>query len=348
MIDIYKLLEMDCIPESMIRWGIRRMLDNKIKAHTLKDIEHQQAKKMAFVTELKSMPIAIETDAANEQHYELPAEFFELVLGPHHKYSSALWEPGVTELDVAESAMLETYIQRARIRDGQQILELGCGWGSFSLYLAQKFPNTQITGVSNSKVQRAYIEAKIADLQLKNLTILTHNMTTFSPACRYDRIISIEMLEHMKNYELLFKRISQWLLPDGLFFVHIFTHREFAYHYEDVDGTDWLTRYFFTGGTMPSMDLFHYFQKHLTLIEQWSVSGTHYEKTANAWLKQMKKKRTQVLPILEMTYGKQNTKKWWAYWKIFFLACAELWGFENGNQWQVSHYLFQKQQIVNL
>ncbi len=342
MINVYTLLESNCVPAFLIRWGIRRMLGQKLAAHTLADIEQQQSEKMAFVSELKSMPIAIETDAANQQHYELPAEFFELVLGPHHKYSSALWLSGIHELADAEAAMLDKYIERARLADGQHILELGCGWGSLSLYLAQMFPNAQIVGVSNSSVQRAYIEQKMSELQLRNLTILTDNMTTFTPSGQYDRIVSVEMLEHMKNYEVLFERISQWLLPTGLFFTHIFTHREFAYHYEDTDGTDWLTRYFFTGGTMPSMDLFHYFQQHLTLIEQWAVSGTHYEKTANAWLENMMKNRAQIWPILEKTYGERQAKRWWVYWKVFFMACAELWGYENGNQWQVSHYLFSK------
>lgn len=342
MTDIYKLMETDIFPDWLIRAGIRRMLAQKFREHSSQNEEEALQKKISFVEELKNSPIAIATDTANEQHYELPAEFFNLVMGQWNKYSSGLWQEGVKNLTQAEEAMLDLYCKRAQLKDGMKVLDLGCGWGSLSLWLARQYPNSQITGLSNSSSQKTFIDKRAKELGIKNLNIVTANIVNHQFDEQFDRILSIEMLEHMKNYKVLFERISSWLKTDGLFFTHIFTHKQFAYHYEDSDGRDWLTRHFFTGGTMPSNDLFHYFQKDLTLIKQWAVSGTHYEKTANEWLKNQYKNKESIIPILKETYGANNAKRWWVYWKVFFMACAELWGYKNGNQWMVSHYLFEK------
>lgn len=339
---IYQLLETDCIPEWLIRAGIRQMLKQKIREETQKNLTLQQEGVMSFIRELKNSPIAIETDAANQQHYELPSRFFELTLGPHRKYSSAYWLPDTQNLAQAEELMLALVCQRANIQDGQRILDLGCGWGSMSLWLAQNYPNAQITGLSNSRTQKAFIEQQARNQNLSNLQIITANVAEWDTNHTFDRIISVEMFEHMKNYEKLLAKVSQWMTSDARLFIHIFTHKTLAYHYEDKDGTDWLTRHFFSGGTMPSDHLLLYFQKEVRIADHWVVSGQHYEKTANVWLKNMLQNRAEILPILAETYGVKETRRWWVYWKLFFLSCAELWGYRQGQEWQVSHYLFEK------
>jgi cyclopropane-fatty-acyl-phospholipid synthase len=340
----YKLLEMNIIPEWLIRLNIRGMLNETIQKNQKPTLAEQQQQKMSFIDELKTLPIAIETNAANDQHYEVPSEFYQWVLGPRRKYSSGLWLQETDTLADAERQMLSVYCSRADIQDGQKILDLGCGWGSLALYLAEHYPNAHITALSNSNSQREYIEWVAQTKGWKNLTVVTANIATYDTDWTFDRILSIEMLEHMKNYELLFEKVSRWITPAGLFFVHIFTHEQFTYHYQDTDGTDWLTRHFFTGGTMPSADLFHYFQKDLKLVNQWSVDGTHYEKTANAWLENMHTNKARILPILKEVYGSKEQTKWWVRWKVFMMACAELWGYKNGKEWSVTHYLFSPQQ----
>ncbi len=342
-----KALESGLVPEPIIRSGIRRLLARKIEQEKLESVEARQARLMAFVEELKKAPIAIETDTANEQHYEVPTEFYNLVLGPRKKYSSGLWKNDTDSFEESENNMLALYCERADIQPGQRVLDLGCGWGSVSLYLAEHYPDCQITGLSNSKTQKEYIDGTAKEKGFENLEIVTGNVVDFEfEANRFDRVISVEMFEHMKNYQQLLAKISRWLTAEGQLFVHIFTHNTFAYHYEDKDGTDWMTRYFFSGGTMPSNDLLHYFQDDLTLVNQWCVNGTHYQKTSEAWLDNMKRHRQEILPILASTYGEKNVTKWWVYWQVFFLACAELWGYDNGNEWLVSHYLFKNKKYT--
>ncbi len=337
---IYNLLETNCVPDAVIRAGIRWMLGQKTLGETAPSLQAQQSRHMDFIKQLKGMPIAIETAAANTQHYEVPTAFFTHVLGPRMKYSSCLWTPHTQTLAQAEEAMLALTCERAQVADGQHILELGCGWGSLSLWLAEKYPNARITGVSNSRTQKAWIDSQCQARGLSNLEIITADMRHFDTDRQFDRVLSVEMFEHMKNYDLLMAKVARWLRPDGLLFVHIFTHRTFSYHYEDTDGTDWLTRYFFTGGTMPANHLLLYFQKDLGIQDHWVVSGQHYEKTANAWVENMYCNRAQVERILAETYGPDQVTRWWVYWKVFFLACAELWGYKGGNDWAVSHYLF--------
>lgn len=334
-------IEQGLVPDAFVRAGIRRLIRERLAEIHAEDASAAAELSHAFADSLSTAPVALVPERANEQHYEVPSAFFADVLGPHRKYSSCWWPEGVETLEAAEAAALEATCARAELQDGQHVLELGCGWGSLTLWMASRYPRSRITAVSNSNSQRAHIEAQAARRGLSNVRILTCDMNGFDIAERFDRVVSVEMFEHMRNWPEMFRRVSGWLKPTGRFFMHVFAHRSTPYAFEERDATDWLTRYFFAGGMMPSDDLALHFQDHLKLVRRWRWNGRHYERTANAWLANMDAHRASVWPLIEDTYGEDAATQWWMRWRVFFMSCAELFGYDSGEQWWVSHYLFE-------
>ncbi len=337
-----ELCERGWLPDPIMRFGIRRLLATRLRNETVGETEQQFERYHRRLDELRHSRIALDTDKANEQHYEVPAEFFRLVLGRHLKYSCSYFGPGVNQLDEAEEKMLALTCERAELVDGQQVLELGCGWGSLTLWMARRFPDSRITAVSNSASQREYILAQAAATGLTNVNVITADANEFEAEGSFDRVVSVEMFEHMRNYQALLAKIAGWLNPGGKLFVHIFCHRQVMYPFNVEGSYDWMAEYFFTGGLMPSEHTLLYFQDDLRLERQWRVPGHHYEKTSNAWLEKLDQHREQTLEIFEPVYGKAEAARWINRWRMFFMACAELFGYEQGTEWLVAHYRFVK------
>ncbi len=353
MMWIDNLLEKNIVPDSFIRVGIQQLLRQRQKESqraTISDPQYLQN----YIDSLKASPIAVETDKANEQHYEVPTEFYLRVLGKHLKYSCALWENELAtipasqwadKLHEAETAMLQLTCERADLSDGQTVLELGCGWGSLSLWMAAHYPNSLIVSVSNSATQKEYIDGQALERGLGNLKVVTADMNDFQTVARFDRIVSVEMFEHMRNYEQLMHKVSNLLVDGGKLFVHIFTHLNTPYFFEDNDGTDWMARYFFSGGQMPSRELLLHFADEVSIERLWHVNGVHYQKTCEAWLQRMDREKDEINDIFKTAYGEHQITKWTVYWRVFFMACAELFGFRGGEEWFVTHYRFVKRGV---
>lgn len=326
------------IPDAALRSGSRLGAGWRERRESRGGIELQERRLRVLVDRMTTGSIAELPEKANEQHYELPAEFLGIVLGPRRKYSSCLWEPGTTTLAQAEEAMLEVTCRRAQVCDGMRILDLGCGWGSLSLWLAERYPNAQITGVSNSHGQREWIEAQARERGFANLRVITADVNTFAPDGRFDRVISVEMFEHLRNWQELLRRISTWLDDDGKLFVHVFTHRSLPYLFEST----WAAERFFSAGVMPSHDLLLRFQRDLELNDRWAVNGTHYQRTLTAWLRQLDQRADEALVLLQSS-GRTpaEARVLLGGWRLFLISAAQMWGYKGGDAWIVSHYLLR-------
>jgi len=338
---LIELAEKGIIPDYFIRQGIVRNCENRLNNENVSNTEKVSSKKQIWIEQMKESPIALVPEKANEQHYEVPPAFFENVLGKHLKYSSGYWPDGVNSLDESEESMLKLSFERAQLADGDSILELGCGWGSLTCYMASKLPNSKITAVSNSKDQKEHILNRCKNQGLDNIEVITADMNDFETENKYDRVVSIEMFEHMRNYKKLLSKISSWLNDDGKLFIHIFTHQSVVYPFENQGEADWMAREFFSGGMMPSHDLLLHFQDDLIIDDVWSMLGTHYEKTSLAWVNKMDANKDSIMKIFLKTYG-DDAKLWFQRWRIFFMSCEKLFGYNNGSEWGVSHYRFNK------
>ena len=327
------------VPDYLLRRGVRNQ--GKQRLQMMKDTDLKQ-EYLTFLKEASSGEIAVHTDDANNQHYEVDFEFFQYCLGKNLKYSSCYWNDDTSSLDEAEEIMLDLYCKRAKIKDGMTVLDVGCGWGSLSLYLAQKYPKSKITGVSNSNSQRKFIEEVAYERGLQNLKIITKDINSFNADEKFDRVISIEMFEHTKNSKKLMNSINKWLNSDGLFFMHVFAHKDNPYYFDTKQKNAWMAKYFFTGGMMPNHNLFKDLNSDLNYQKSWMLSGTHYEKTSNAWLEKMDLNKRKILELFKKKNSNSMAKKKFHFWRLFFIACAEIFGYDEGGEWVVSHHLFKK------
>lgn len=335
-------VERGIVPDAITRIAIRRLCRQRLCNSRNGSADPEDRARARFLDSMRSGPIALVPERANQQHYELPPEFFAAVLGPRLKYSCCYFSSEDTTLPAAEEAALQRTCQRADLDDGQDILELGCGWGSLSFWMAEQFPNSQITAVSNSTVQRLYIESQIASRGVNNLEVVTCDMNNYSAGEEsFDRIVSVEMFEHMRNYESLLSRIASWLKPEGKLFVHIFCHRSLSYPFETDGATNWMGRHFFTGGIMPSADLFQQFDRDMAVSHHSLWSGRHYQRTAEAWLANLDSHHDEVRGILAKVYGANQANRWLNRWRMFFLAVSELFGYSDGKEWCVGRYVME-------
>jgi cyclopropane-fatty-acyl-phospholipid synthase len=339
-----RFLESQAVPHQLVRWAVRTTFARGLHQQRQKGIERQNTQKRALLRKFSRGPIAHHTDEANLQHYEVPTGFFEMVLGARMKYSCCYWPANVKNLEEAEEAMLQLTCTRARIEDGMRILDLGCGWGSLTFWIAEHYPACEVLAVSNSSTQAAYIKQQAQQRGLSGIRTLTANVAELDLEESFDRVISIEMFEHMKNYRALMAKIAGWLEPEGYLFVHHFSHRQFVYEFNAQDPNDWMARTFFSGGTMPSDDLLLYFQDDLKLLSHWTLSGMHYARTLRAWWDRMHLKQSEIKKLLAESYEPDSVGRRFHHWALFFLITEETWALRDGEEYVVTHLLFRKNQ----
>lgn len=337
----FELAERGRVPDPLVRRAVRARTAARLRSLQQGTVDAHWERRRTSMARRAEGPITVATAAANDQHYEVPPALFELMLGPRLKYSAAIWPGADASLAEAEEHTLQLVADRAGLTDGQRILDLGCGWGSFTLWAAERYPNGQIVALSNSRAQRESILARAADRGLSNVVVHTGDAATFELPDRYDRIVSVEMLEHVRNHRQLLARLAKALEPDGRMFVHVFSHRSETWEFDDEDDADWIGRWFFTGGTMPSDDLLLHEQRDLVVVDHWRHAGTHYERTLNAWLEQLDDRRDDALAVLTAAYGADEAARHLQRWRMFLMASAEVWGFRHGGEFIVSHYLFE-------
>ena len=339
--DLMRRAEEGRLPTALVRLGIRRQLARRLRREDPGSLEAEAEREEAFVNLLSEAPLRIDADLANAQHYEVPAAFFERVLGPSRKYSGCLWTPGVHDLEAAEKAMLDLTIDRAGIADGQRVLDLGCGWGAFTIHAAARFPGSRFVAVSNSHAQGETVRRRAAEAGLTNVEVHTADVLAFEPEGHFDRVVSVEMFEHLRNWKEMLRRVATWLEPEGRLFVHVFVHDRWPYLFERDDDASWMARTFFSGGQMPSDGLMLRFQEDLVVRSHWRVNGTHYAKTARAWVERLDRQRAELETLLSDPGGERSPRRLVGAWRLFFLACEELWGWNHGRTWYVSHYLLE-------
>jgi len=338
------LAEKNFFPDWLIRLGIRKLMKEKLSELSSIYVSDGYERKKDWVDSMNKSPLAFSPKKANEQHYEVPSKFFQQVSGPRMKYSSCFWDSSTTNLYDAENQMLDITIRRSGIEDGMRVLDLGCGWGSLSIYIAEKLSQCNVVSVSNSQDQGNYILKEVQKKGLTNLSFIKADMNTLHTDITFDRIISVEMFEHMRNYRLLLNKIAGWLKKNGKLFIHIFCHNDYAYPYETNTDSDWMTRYYFTGGMMPSYDLLEYFQDDLDLEKSWKINGNHYRKTCRAWLNTQDKRREKIMEIFQQFYGDEG-ELWFNRWRIFWMACEELFAYNEGEEWFIGHFLMEKKGV---
>ncbi|NNJ71111.1 MAG: class I SAM-dependent methyltransferase [Kiritimatiellales bacterium] len=338
MIDFMELAERGKMPDAAIRAGIRKLLRDRLRLEQKGSREEQLEALYKFIAMMESSPVAVATDTANEQHYEVPSDLFQTFMGPHLKYSCGYWPVADTTLSESEEYMLQLTCKRAGLEDGMDILELGCGWGSLSLWMAEHYPNSHITAVSNSRTQKKFIDAR----GFQNLEVITSDMNDFNIARRFDRVVSVEMFEHMRNWAELLQRINGWLKLEGKLFIHIFVHRDLAYLFNDAGEVNWMSEHFFKEGMMPSESLMTLTNNDMVVERHWRVNGRHYAKTLRAWLDRIDENAKESIAILERDHKSEEARIQFGRWRIFFMACEELFGFREGEEWYVAHYLLKK------
>ncbi len=338
MIDLMELAEKGKMPDAAIRAGIRKLLRDRVRLESKASGEDQMEELFKFIRMMEKSPVAVATDTANEQHYEVPSDLFQLFMGSHLKYSCGYWPVADTTLTESEDYMLELTCKRAGIEDGMDILDLGCGWGSLSLWMAGRYPHSNIVSVSNSRTQKKFIDAR----GFNNLEVITSDINDLQLARRFDRVVSVEMFEHMRNWPELLKRINTWLKLNGELFIHIFVHRELAYLFNEEGQVNWMAEHFFKEGMMPSENLLTLTNNDMVVDRMWRVNGRHYAKTLRAWLDRIDHNEENAIAVLERDLGPEGARLQFGRWRIFFMACEELFGFKGGEEWYVAHYLMRK------